>query len=106
MCTLNLVGTFRIDYPENTYIYQIEPIADNIASISSDDCLRLVDPHALHRLPLCVMENVHEKVTCLKVVDGQIGVVCTAGRDGIINTFDFRTKVKVAELLYGEGILN
>jgi WD40 repeat protein len=98
MYTLDASGSFRVDQPRETYIYHIEPIGDEIASISSDDCLRLISPASLNGPALKVISKVHEEVTCLKALDVENAVVCTAGRDGRVNIWDLRGDVKVAEL--------
>jgi WD40 repeat protein len=101
MYTLNASGSFRVDKPEETYIYHIEPIGDEIATISSDDCLRLISPTSLPGPPLKVIPKVHTEITCLKALDGQNAIVCTAGRDGQVNIWDLRGNTKVAELKTG-----
>lgn len=98
MYTLDASGSFRVDQPQETYIYHIEPIGDEIASISSDDCLRLIDPTSLYGPMLKVIPKVHVEVTCLKALDGQNAIVCTAGRDGRVNIWDLRGNTKVVEL--------
>jgi WD repeat-containing protein 89 len=98
MYTLEVTGAFRIDQPQGTYIYHLEPVADEIAAISSDDCLRLVNPTSLHGPALKVIPKVHAEVTCLKALEGQNFIVCTAGRDGRINIWDLRGNANVAEL--------
>jgi WD40 repeat protein len=103
MYTLDAVGAFAIGHPPETYIYDIQPLADGVAAISSDNCLRLIDPLVLHGPPLQVVQNVHTDVTCLKVLDADSSIVCTAGRDGRINIFDFRAKSKVAEVRTGRN---
>jgi WD40 repeat protein len=102
MYTLEATQAFRIDNPpEKTYIYHIEPVADEIAVISSDNCLRLINPVSLQGPAVNVIPKVHADVTCLKALDGQSGIVCTAGRDGQVNIWDLRGKTKVAELKTG-----
>jgi hypothetical protein len=98
MYTLDAVGVFKIEHPPETYIYHIEPVADGVAAISSDNCLCLIDPLFLNGAPLHVIQDVHTEVTCLKALDTQNSIVCTAGRDGKACIFDFRAKSKVAEL--------
>ncbi len=97
MYTLDASGAFRIDQPQGTYIYHIEPLADEVAVISSDNCLRLINPTSLHAPALRVVSNVHAEVTCLKTLDKQNNIVCTAGRDGRVNIWDFRANTKVAK---------
>lgn len=103
MYTLDVKGTFRIEHPPDTYIYHIEPVANGIAAISSDDCLRLIDPLVLHEPALNVVQNIHTEVTCLKPLDAQNSIVCTAGRDGKVNIFDLRAETKVAEVTTGRN---
>jgi WD40 repeat protein len=101
MYTLDGSEAFRIDRPEGTYIYHLEPVAGEVAVISSDDCLRLIDPTSLHGPALKVIRKVHTEVTCLKALDGQNAIVCTAGRDGRVNIWDLRGSTRVAELKTG-----
>lgn len=103
MYTLEATGAFKIEHPAETYIYHIEPVADGVAAISSDNCLRLIDPLFLQGPALNVLQNVHTEVTCLKALDGQNSIVCTAGRDGKVNVFDFRAKTKAAEIKTGRS---
>jgi WD40 repeat protein len=98
MYTLDVSGSFKVEQPQGTYIYHIEPIGDEIAAISSDDCLRLISPTSLHGPPLKVIPKVHAEVTCLKALDGQSAIACTAGRDGRVNIWDLQGNTKVAEL--------
>jgi SEL1 protein len=104
MYILNATGAFKVDQPPNTYIYDIVPLSDCIAAISSDDCLRLIDPLALSGTPLSLLEQVHSEITCLKSLEAQNHIVCTSGRDGWVNIFDFRAKTKVAELRTGRSM--
>ena len=100
MYALDTVGAFKIEQPPETYIYDIKPIAREgaIAAISSDNCLRVVDPLALNGAPLHVEQGIHNEVTCLMVLEERNLIVCTAGRDGKVNIFDLRARSKVAEL--------
>lgn len=101
MFTLDAVGSFDIHEPSGTYVYEIVPVSDGIAVISSDNNLRLIDPLSLHNQPLQVVQNVHADVTCLKALDPQSSIVCTAGRDGRVSIFDFRSRSKVSEVRTG-----
>lgn len=101
MYTLDGSEAFRIDQPEGTYLYHLEPVAEEVAVISSDDCLRLIDPISLHGPALKVIPKVHTEVTCLKALDGQNAIVCTAGRDGRVNIWDLRGSTRIAELKTG-----
>jgi WD40 repeat protein len=101
MYTFDASGSFRVDEPQETYIYNIEPIGDEIVAISSDNCLRLISPTSLHGPALKVIPKVHLEVTCLKALDGQNAIVCTAGRDGRVNIWDIRGNIQIAELKTG-----
>lgn len=104
MYTLNVIGAFKIDHPPETYIYHIEPIGDKIAVISSDNCLRLINPVFMDGPVLNTIPKLHAEVTCLKALDAQNSIVCTAGNDGIVNILDLRGDTKVAELKFGKII--
>lgn len=101
MYILDVTGAFRIDHLPDTYIYHIEPVADEIAVISSDDCLRLINPVSMQGPASNIIPNIHAEVTCLKALDGQNGILCTAGRDGLFSIWDLRGNSKVAELKSG-----
>ncbi|RDL42386.1 HCP-like protein [Venustampulla echinocandica] len=102
MYPLDTIGAFRVTEPADTYIYDIVPTAAGLATISSDDSLRLLDPLALDRPPLTSVSRVNTDVTCLKGfdtgADGNSVVVCTAGRDGRACLIDPRSGSKVAEV--------
>ena len=106
MYTLDATGVFRIEQPPDTYIYHIEPVADRIAAISSDNCLRLIDPLFLNGPALNTIQNIHAEVTCLKILDAENGIICTAGRDGKIAIFDLREKARVTEMSVGRADKN
>lgn len=89
----------------NTYVYDIQPVAGNIATISSDNNLRVIDPLALNSQAVATYENVHDGVTCLKTLNNDSSIVVTAGSDGRVNVFDSRlsqTAAKVATFETGE----
>ncbi|TVY29926.1 putative WD repeat-containing protein [Lachnellula hyalina] len=97
MYTLESVDSFHISSPENTYIYDIVPVAGGVATISSDDSLRLLDPLSLNGPPINSVKKVNTDVTCLKALGGEdAAVVCTAGRDGSVKVLDPRTGGVVA----------
>lgn len=106
MYTLDPLDHFQVTKPANTYIYDIVPTAAGLATISSDDVLRVLDIQSLNEKPLKEIKTVNKDVTCLKAVDanGEAGavVVATAGRDGRICMSDLRTGAKVAEVRTGE----
>lgn len=95
---------FEVQGEEPTYIYDIVPVAAGLASISSDDCLRLLDPTALNGQPLNTIKKVNTDVTCLKTIgNGDSSIVVTAGRDGKVCLIDPRTGGKVGEVKSGEN---
>lgn len=105
MYILNTTSTFHITSPANTYIYDIVPVASHITSISSDDSLRIHNPLQLNAAPLSEVKNVNKDVTCLSALgDGANGevVICTAGRDGVVNLIDARRGVVVGKVASGE----
>jgi hypothetical protein len=110
MYTLNVVDSFHISEPADTYIYDIVPVAAGLAAISSDDSLRLFDPLALSRAPLNSIRRVNTDVTCLKAVnsttEGDALIVCTAGRDGRVCLLDPRTGSKIGEVRTGELVFS
>jgi WD40 repeat protein len=95
----------NLGLPPNSYVYKIlsasprqDPLtylstADQLAVISSDDSLRFFDPATLQVLPNGVIEDVNKGVTCLeRVDDARSNLVATAGRDGLINFWDKRSR--------------
>ncbi|TGO12688.1 hypothetical protein BTUL_0084g00470 [Botrytis tulipae] len=95
---------FEVKGAEPIYIYDIVPVAAGLASISSDDCLRLLDPTALNGQPLNTIKKVNSDVTCLKTIgNGDISIVVTAGRDGKVCLIDPRTAGKVGEVQSDQG---
>lgn len=109
MYTLDALDHFQVTKPENTYIYDIVPTAAGLATISSDDVLRVLDIQNINEKPLKEIKNVNKDVTCLKAVDatGEAGavVVAAAGRDGRVGMWDLRTGEKVAEVRSGMCVL-
>lgn len=94
---------FEVKSPEGTYIYDILPVGAGLASISSDDCLRLLDPLSLDAQPLNIFEKVNVDVTCIQTIgDGDRCVILTAGRDGKVSLLDPRSGVKVGEVRSGK----
>lgn len=66
MYNLNTISSFHVTDPADTYIYEIIQVAGGLASISSDDSLRLLDPLALNGGPVNSIRRVNTDVTCLK----------------------------------------
>lgn len=103
MYQLTCVETFHVDNPENTYIYDIVPVGKLLASISSDDSLRILDPLNLSNGPVNSIRKVHTDITCIKKLrdDGEATVVCTAGRDGVACLVDLRSNSVVGKVKSG-----
>jgi WD40 repeat protein len=103
-----LVQTLKanLGLPANSYIYKIlstsprqDPLTytntDQLAVISSDDSLRFFDPATLQVLPDGIVKDVNKGITCLERVDDAEGnMVATAGRDGLIDFWDKRSRSK------------
>lgn len=106
MYNLNTISSFHVTDPADTYIYDIVPVAGGLASISSDDSLRLLDPLALNAGPVNSIRRVNTDVTCLKALstgaEGDALIVATAGRDGKVCLWDPRSGGKVGEVRSGE----
>lgn len=105
MYALTTTDSFRITTPD-TYIYDIIPTTSGIATISSDDSLRILDPLALNGAPVNSIRMVNENVTCLKAfspnADGSAEIICTAGRDGRVVLLDPRSGSRVGEVSSGK----
>lgn len=86
-------------FSPDTYVYRIIPFGDRLASISSDDSLRLIDSQTLQLVPEYIINHVHDGVTSLEAA-GDRGIL-TAGRDGVVRCTDLRTKKRTLELLKG-----
>ena len=93
MYILNTSSSFQITSPANTYIYDIVSIGSHVAAISSDDSLRILNPLALNGAPLSTVKKANADITCLNALETEGGgvVVCTAGRDGLVNLRDLRS---------------
>lgn len=105
MYTFDTVDSFHISEPEDTYIYDIVPVAGGLATISSDDNLRFLDPQCLNGSPKYSVRKINTDVTCLKAITSNIAdgeLICTAGRDGRICVVDPRTGTKVGEVRTGK----
>lgn len=104
MYTLNPLSSFQISKPANTYIYDIIPVGAGLASISSDDVLRLLDPLNLEGPPVKEIKDANKDVTCLGSLNGENGepVVVTAGRDGKVVVVDPRSGGVVGSVRSGE----
>jgi len=78
--------------PPNSYVYTIAPLSDRaqLAAISSDDSLRIIDSTTLKEGSNGVIPNVHGGVTCLDVTKDDPNYILTAGRDGLVRCWDLR----------------
>ena len=105
MYTFNAVDSFHILEPQDTYIYDILPVAAGLAAISSDDSLRLLDLQSLNGPPKNSVQKINTDITCLKAFSttpGDAELVCTAGRDGRVCIVDPRSGEKVGEVRTGK----
>ena len=100
MYTLSEINSFRAPNAD-TYIYDIIPVSSGIASISSDDVLRLLDPLVVNGQPITSIRNFNKDVTCLERC-GDGDVVCTGGRDGRVLLTDLRSGNRIGEVRSGE----
>lgn len=101
MNTLAPVASSTLNLPSDSYIYSIIPAPDAYAVISSDDSLRVFDAATLQVLPGGIIERTHAGVTSLKQFDDQGKVLATAGRDGLVRSWDLRTGKKAADFFTG-----
>lgn len=90
-----------LSLPVDSYIYKIVHVNGNLAAISSDDSLRLIDLKTLQEIAGGVLKNVHDGVTCLQSVDHDPNSVLTAGRDAVVQRYDLRLGQKTMQL--GDG---
>jgi SEL1 protein len=104
MYTIPDISAYRISNPAETYVYDIVPVGNGLAAISSDDSLRFLDPLALENGPVHSVKKVNADVTCLSAFASEGGdvVVCTGGRDGRVVLLDPRNGSKVGEVRSGE----
>lgn len=72
--------------PSDTYFYALARSGNTLATIGSDDCLRLFDG-ALK--PMYKAASAHSGITCLSTIANGFA---TAGRDGSVRCWDQRAK--------------
>ncbi|CAF9941684.1 MAG: hypothetical protein ALECFALPRED_009264 [Alectoria fallacina] len=94
MRVASLTTTSSLSLPADSYIYKIVHVNGNLAAISSDDSLRLLDLETLREIAGGVMNNVHDGVTCLQTVDHDPNSLLTAGRDAAVQRYDVRNGQK------------
>lgn len=97
----SLTATSSSSLPADSYIYDIIHANGKLAATSSDDSLRLFDPHNLQEIADGVLNNVHEGVTCVQVVDQDPNGLLTAGRDAVVQRYDLRLGQQTMQL--GDG---
>ena len=98
----SLTTTSFLSLPANSYIYRIVHVNGNIAAISSDDSLRLIDINTLREIAGGVLNNVHDGITCLQVVDDDPYGLLTAGRDAVVQRYDLRSGQKIMQVSDGQ----
>ena len=103
MRVASLTATSSLSLPANSYIYQIVNVNDKLAAISSDDSLRLIDLQSLREIDGGVLNNVHDGVTCLRLVDHEPNCLLTAGRNGVVQGYDLRFGQKTMQLRGSAG---
>jgi len=88
----SLTATSSLTLPLDSYIYSILPINHNaqIAAISSDDSLRIIDSITLKEISNRIIPSVHGGVTCLTATKDDLNCLLTAGRDGLVRYWDLR----------------
>lgn len=101
MKVASLTTTSSLSLPVDSYIYKVVHVNGNLAAISSDDSLRLIDLETLREITGGVLKNVHDGVTCLQTVDHDPNCVLTAGRDAAVQQHDLRSGQKTMQL--GDG---
>ena len=97
----SLTTVSSLSLPADSYIYRILHVDGNLAAISSDDSLRLIDLQTLREIPGGATTNVHDGVTCLQAVDHDPSSLLTAGRDAVVQRYDVRLGQKTMQL--GDG---
>lgn len=98
MKVASLTTTSSLSLPVDSYIYKVVHVNGNLAAISSDDSLRLIDLETLREIAGGVLKNVHDGVTCLQTVDHDPNCVLTAGRDAAVQQHDLRSGQKTMQL--------
>lgn len=101
MRSASLTTTSVLSLPADSYIFKISNVNGNLAAISSDDSLRLIDRDTLREIAGGVLKNVHHGVTCLQALDHDPNSVLTAGRDATVQGYDLRIGEKTMQL--GDG---
>ncbi|EPQ67544.1 Bgt-1877 [Blumeria graminis f. sp. tritici] len=89
MFSLNTIDSVQIGAPGSTYVYDILPLTEGLAALSSDDALRILNPQSLSE-PCTLLKNVGESTTCFRAFDTTC-LIAVAGRDGFVRLWDIRS---------------
>ena len=98
----SITTTSTLSLPTDSYIYAIEQVNNQLAAISSDNSLRLLDLHTLRETPGGNLPNVHDGVTSLETVDGDPNGLLTAGRDAVVQRYDLRSMRRTTRFGHGQ----
>lgn len=95
------VASCRPSAASDVYIFTILPIADRgIAAITSNNHLYLLDSTTLQPSHTVPPNNLPNNLTSLAVADDGYSTIC-AGADGVVATFDVRTRAQVGHFQTG-----
>jgi WD40 repeat protein len=89
---------------EVPYVLDIHSLASGLASISSDQALSLFDSSRLRAGPVRRIQTEHGNVTVLRPFDAASSVVCSAGENGAVSVWDFRTGGSSSEVVRFSGM--
>ncbi|KAK5130868.1 hypothetical protein LTR08_001589 [Meristemomyces frigidus] len=92
-----LVASSTLGSAPDTYVYALAAVGDGIATIGSDDTLRIFDPS------LRLLQTARPRdsgLSCLKAFSNR--TLATAGRDGTIRLWDTRAK-QTSQLVEPQG---
>lgn len=84
----------------DTYFFTLAETTDQHAVIASDDSLRLFDVPRLD--PKITIAKCHKGVTCV-TADARKQNILTAGRDGVVKSWDFRSGTATVQLREPKG---
>ncbi|KAL2056679.1 hypothetical protein ABVK25_003073 [Lepraria finkii] len=103
MKVATLTKTSSLSLPVDSYIYKILQVDSNLAAISSDDSLRIIDSTSLKEIAGGILKNVHTGVTCLEASENDTKGFLTAGRDAVVRSWDLRSGRSTLELSDGSN---
>ena len=83
------VSSSTLGCEPDTYFYSLAPIGNSLATIGSDDTLRIFDPNTLRSIASAQPRG--SGLSCLQPFDSA-RTLATAGRDGTIRLWDTRAK--------------